>query len=188
MASWVFCSRNDVKTLFPAQDSDLPDVYSEMVEGLIRQHLGAPNLGLSVSVAGEYHNGNGSNVLKVYKPPIISVSSLLINEAALSASDFVVFPNQVELVAETFPVGSLNVRVSYTSGSSTIDPVVKLTAISMIIAMVNYKRRFGADASLKWGTADTKIGEDSPSKDLGLTEHLNQIMKQTLRRQRLRVS
>ena len=185
--AWVLCSRNDVKALFPAQDSDLPDVYSEMAEGLIRQHMGAPSLGLSVAVNGEYHNGDDTPILRVYKPPIISVTSLLINDTPLSAGDYVVFQNDINLVSETFPRGNLNVQVSYQSGSVDTDPVVKITAVSMIVAMVNYKRRFGADASLKWATAETKAGEESPNQSLGLSEHLNSIMKSMLRREKLRV-
>jgi hypothetical protein len=186
--AWQLCDKSDVIDIFPATESELLDSWSDMVEALIRQHLGEAYLGTSQAVVSEYHNGDGSSVLRVSKPPIISVSALRINDVALLATDYGVFEGIVQLRYETFPAGVLNVEVDYVSGSTAVDYTVRLAAASMIVAIINYRRRHGADASLKWSGGEQKTGEETPNQDLGLTSHLAGIMKQVLRRPRVRVS
>jgi hypothetical protein len=114
-----------------------------------------------------------------------AVQDLRVDGLSLTASDYVVFDNFVQLKVETFPVGSVNVEIDYTSGVEEVDQVVRLTAVAMIIAIINYEGRKGADASLKWGQAENKVGETSPNMNVGLTSHLTTIMKRMLRRDRL---
>jgi hypothetical protein len=86
-----------------------------------------------------------------------------------------------------FIEGNLNVEVTYMSGSTEIDPTVKLAAIAMIAAMANYYGTHGSDSSLKWAVADEQsAGEPSPNRNIGLTSHLQRIMKRILRRERVR--
>ena len=77
-------------------------------------------------------------------------------------------------------------KVSYVSGSSVMNDVVRLAAAAMIVAIVNYRKRSGADSSIKWGTADQKAGEETPNQNIGLTSHLVTIMKRLLKRARVR--
>lgn len=168
--------------MHPVPQGELLDEWSDMVEALIRQHIRKPNLGADVVVADEWHDGNGTNILIVRKPSIVSVQAVYINDVQLTASDYVVFDTYVELKSGVFPEGALNVRVSYTSGGITIDPVIRLAAIAMIAAIVNYRKRAGSDGSRKWASPEIQVGEDAPTANIGLASHLTKIMKQFLRR------
>lgn len=184
---WTFCSPEDVMGITPITRSELQDSWSEMVEALIRQHLGQPYLGSSEEITGERHSGDGTNILRVKKPPIISVTSLAIAGSVQPQAAYVAFPSYIELTAQTFPVGTLNVEIAYTSGKEVVDDVTRLAAVSMIVAIINYRRRFGADGSLKWGRQDTTAGEETPNLNVGLTSHLYTIMKRLLKRPRVMV-
>jgi len=183
---WTLCSKDNVQALQPCQPSELRDEWSDEVEAFIRQHLGQPYLGLSQSILDEWHDGDGTHIFHVKKPPIISVDSLRINDVPLTPADYVVFDSYIELRSQVFPKGILNVCVSYTSGSTEVNEVVRLTAAAMIVAILNYRRRWGADGSIKWGAAEQKAGEESPNYNVGLTSHLTTIMKRLLRRPKVK--
>jgi hypothetical protein len=185
--AWILCSKKDVTSIHPIAEADILDEWSDFVEDLIRDHMGQPYLGTTEDVVDEYHNGSGSVLLNVRKPPIVSVNSLTVSEITLSPSDYIVFGSYIQLKNMVFPVGNLNVAISYTSGSLVIKPTVRLTAAAMIVALINYKKRFGADTSIKWGNVDQKGGEESPNQQIGLADHLKTIMKRFLKRDRLRV-
>ena len=180
--AWTLCDKQDVTSIHPILESELKDDWSNVVEALIRQHMGEPYLGLSQVITSEYYDGDGTYILRVKNPPIISVQSLYINDVLISSGDYVVFDSYIELRSEIFPEGVLNVKLSYTSGSIGVDDVVRLTAVAMIIAIINYRKRWGSDASLKWGDAEQKAGEQSPNYNVGLTSHLVTIMRRLLRR------
>jgi hypothetical protein len=186
--AWTFCTKDEVSVLHPISETVLKDEWSDYVEGLIREYLEEPYLGLSQAVENEYHDGDGTVLLRVKKPPIISVESILINDVSLLTSDYVVFESYVQLKAQVFPEGNLNVVISYTSGSTTVSFSVQLTAIAMIVAIANYWGRGGADTSLKWSSGDQKAGEESANKQIGLASHLMGIMKKMLRRPYIRFS
>lgn len=185
--AWVLCSKEDVMALHPVSEAELRDEWSDWVETLIQEHLGTPFLGEEQVITNEYHDGDDSNFMRVSKPPIVSVQAVRVNGLALSASDYVVFPYFIQLVAETFPRGTLNVQMDYTSGASTVSANVRMTAAAMIVAIVNYRKRSGADSSLKWSAADQKMGEEDPNTKVGLTSHLAAIMRRMLKRRRLKV-
>lgn len=182
MAAWELCTKEDVGALHPVNVAELEDTWSITVEALIRQHLGTPYLGSTQAITAEAHSGDNTPMLRVRKPPIDSVTAVRINEVVVLPADYTVFTNYIQLESELFPRGNLNVQIDYVSGSTTIDPVIKLTATSMIVAVINYKKRHGADSSVKWSNPETTSGESSPNDDLGLTSHLTGIMKQLLRR------
>ena len=186
--TWTLCSKEDVASIHPISNlADLKDEWSDMVEGLIRQYLGQPYLGTTQAITNEWHDGDGKHIINVRKPPIYSVQAIKVNGLALTHADYVVFPNYIELRYSVFPQGILNVGLDYTSGTAEVSDVVRLCAASMIVAIVNYKKRWGADASLKWGEPEKKLGEDTPNYNVGLTSHLTQIMKRLLRRTSVRV-
>jgi hypothetical protein len=45
--SWTLCSKADVISIHPISEAQLPDLWSDAVEQLIREHLGQPGLGLA---------------------------------------------------------------------------------------------------------------------------------------------
>ncbi len=184
--AWTLCSKEDVQNLHPIAETELQDQWSEQVEALIRQHLGTPYLGTTQSITEELHSGDDTSILRVNKPPIISVSELKINTVTITAADYAVFPTYIQLKSQTFIDGTLNVSVSYVSGGITVDPTIKLAAAAMIIAIINYNRRMGADGSIRWGRPEERLGEETPNRNPGLTSHLTIIMKRLLRRKRVR--
>jgi hypothetical protein len=187
--AWELCSKEEVVSLHPFPVDDLKDFWSDLVEDMIREHMGTPNLGQSVVLTNETHDGDGTNLLIVREPPIISVEELRIHGVASIPADFVSYANRIELVAENFPEGVLNVQIDYTSGDLTVAPKVKGAAAAMIAAIINYRQRYGADSTIKWASnEDIKAGESTPNLNVGLTSHLMQIMKRMLRREKIRAS
>lgn len=185
--AWTLCTKQDVINIQPCREEELLEQWSDMVEAMIRAYKGTPYLGATQAITDEFHSGSGNTVLKVRCPPIQSVSSLTVNEIALDADEYVVFPTYVQLRYDTFLSGILNIKVSYVSGSTTVDPTVNLAAAAMIIAILNYYRRMGADSSLKWGDPRDKQGEEGPNLNIGLTSHLQAIMKRTIRKTKARM-
>ncbi len=186
--AWKLCSKEDVLSIHPFPPDELQDFWSDSVEELIKTHMGTPNLGESIVLVNETYDGDGTNVLIVRQPPILSVEAIRISGIATTAAEYVVYQNHVALTNQSFPEGLLNVQIDYTSGATIVSPSVRLTASAMIAAIVNYKQRYGADSTLKWATGDQQIGESTPNLNVGLTSHLTQIMKRMLRRERIRAS
>jgi len=186
--AWELCSKEEVILIHPYPVADLKDFWSDVVETLIREHLGTPHLGQSTAIINETHSGERTNILIVRKPPIISVEELRISAVSLVSTEYVVFQNHIQLIAQRFPEGILNVQVDYTSGDLTVSPTIKLTAAAMIAAMINYRERYGADSTMKWGSGEQESGETTPNLNVGLTSHLRTIMRRMLRRVRIRAS
>lgn len=186
--AWKLCSKEDVVSIHPFPVDELQDFWSDSVEELIKVHMGTPNLGESIVLVNKTYNGDGTNVLIVRQPPIISVEDIRISGVALTGAEYVVYPNYVALLNQSFPEGLLNVQIDYTSGETIVSASVRLTASAMIAAIVNYRQRYGADSTIKWATGDQQLGESTPNMNVGLTSHLTQIMKRMLRRERIRAS
>jgi hypothetical protein len=94
--AWVLCSKADVASIHPISESALPDFWSEAVEQMIREYLSSPSLGLEQSTTGAY-SGDGTPVLAVRTPPILSVESLSIDGLQVPADSFVVNKTTVQL-------------------------------------------------------------------------------------------
>lgn len=184
---WELCSKEDVTEMHPIPVNELRDDWSTMVEALIRQHMGQPDLGKVTVITDEYYNGNGLALLTLRRTPILSVQSVYVGGSLIGPADYVVEPTFIMLKNQVFENGLMNVVVSYTAGTNEVDDVTRLAAISMVIAIINYRRRAGADSSLKWGSAEQKVGEDNPNVQVGLTSHLTTIMRRLLRRPKARV-
>jgi len=187
--AWTLCSKADVMSIHPISASALNDFWSETVEALIRQHLGTPYLGLQQVITSEKHDGDSSYLVIVKNPPIISVTSFIANDYLYPASEYEVRGNAVELLYQALPEGHLNVIITYVSGTpqqEAIDPVVRMTAAAMVVAIANYNSRAGADGSIKWGSAEQKEAEPTPTFKIGLTSNLVTIMKRMLRREKVR--
>ena len=192
--SWTLCSKADVISIHPTSEAALPDLWSDAVEQLIREHLSKPSLGLSQATVTESYSGDGTPALFLRQLPIISVSSLSIDGGDIPSTEYIVNKTGIQLTGErTFTQGNLNIEVTYETGGGVdesgliTDPLIRLTAAAMVVAIANYRGRAGADSSLKWGNAEQKEGNSTPTFDIGLTSHLRKIMKNMLRRSRLRI-
>lgn len=188
--AWTFCEKEDVTSIYPINVAELEDRHSDFVEAMILQYKGNPYIGSPVTVTDEYHNGDNTDILQVKKPPIISVSSLSISDAVLLPADYVVFPYYIQLKAQRFPRGRLNVKVTYESGvaAGNIDPQVSFCAALMIEAIINHRSRLGADDSVKFNRDVEKMyGAGVSTLSIGLVNHLRGIMHALLRRDKVRV-
>jgi len=185
--AWELCSKTDVSAIIPVAPSALKDEWSDMVEGLIKQKMGTPYLGTSQAITAEVHHGDGSAMLLVRKPPIISVEAIRSGEVALVSTDYVVFPTHILLKGgQTFPQGIGNVEIDYTSGLTTVPGQVRLCAAMMIEAIYTHNNRMGADASIKWADPDEMTKDKAPARKIGLAAQLDGIMQRFLRRERIR--
>jgi hypothetical protein len=184
--AWTLCTKIDVTDIHPIAESILKDSWSDWAEELIRQRLGEPNLGGNEVIVGEYHDGDGTPILRVRRPMILSVEDVKISGSNVDAGEYVIFPTYIQLKYQTFPKGNLNVTISYTSGGD-VSKVVQMTAAAMIAAIANYHGRMGSDSSIKWGQSPNREGEENPNRRVGLTSHLDTIMRRMLRRRRIRV-
>jgi hypothetical protein len=45
--SWTLCSKADVISIHPTTETALPDLWSDAVEQLIREHMSQPGLSLT---------------------------------------------------------------------------------------------------------------------------------------------
>lgn len=180
--AWELCTKDDVMAMTSVPEDELRDMWSEITDQMIRDHLGTPNLGTSEVITGEVHNGDGTPLLLVKKPIIDSVQAIRVNSAQITASDYEIFENYVELSSAVFPEGLHNVEIDYTSGGA-VSARVRLTATLMVIACLNYRRRRGADTSSKFAVPETNTGEETANMNIGLVTHLDRIMRQSLERQ-----
>lgn len=193
--AWTLCSKQDVTSIHPIAESALHDFWSDAVESMIRTHIGAPNLGALKVITYELHNGTGSSLLIVNQPPVVSVQSVLIDGEVIASTEYTFVQNGIHLFSRLFTAGNLNISVSYTSGTTpdpqtglyTVDPVIRLCAAAMLVAIINYQGRAGSDSSIKWGNATMREGNKTSNFDVGLVDNLYAIMKRMLRRNSLRV-
>jgi len=188
--AWTLCTKEDVTSLYPIDEANLDDTWSELVEGLIRTYKGTPYLGIATTVTDEYHNGvEGTDIITVKKPPISSVTSVTVDGALLTSADYIVYTHSIQLISRTIKEGRANVKITYVSGTpgTSDDPNVRFAAIAMIIAIINYRGRLGSDSSVKFASAVPEEGQVSPNINVGLVTHLRAIMKGFLRREKVRV-
>lgn len=194
---WTLCTKEDVIALLPTSAANIPDFFSIVVEGLIRERIGAPGIGGHALIEREQHRGSGTNMLFVKNAPILGVSELRIQNILVPATDYVVGKRSVELKYGLFPDTCYDIFISYASGTEIdeeglvnikdVEPSVRLAAASMIVAMLNYRGKAGADQSIKWSNVEQKEGESSPNVNVGLTSHLVKIMDRMLRRETIKV-
>lgn len=253
--TWVICSRQDVQDFTNIPNNALPDSWSEIVEGMIRQRVGSPYVGKTETIT-ETHTGTGDGIITVERPPLASVTSitidgdlyvdefvpsatgvtipsanfalgaeavivyeslgitvveeqsiyeatrvitvrkgpimaveeLIVDNLVLTPAEYYVDHNNIFLRNVQAQAGNLNVKITYVSGRSEIIEPYRMAAISMIIAIYNYKQRGGSDASLMWADGEQEKGQPSSSKTIGLVDHLNRILMATVRRNKLRAN
>ena len=186
--AWTIATKADVTALTQLASANLKDIWSTTAEAVLLQYLGAENIGTTATVTDEYHSGDGTPVLTVKHPPISSVIEVNNDGYIHPATDYVNNTIGITLLdGLTFTEGTQNTTVSYVSGTTTVDSVVKLACALMIAAIANYEGRAGSDASIKWGTVPTQEGVPSPVYNAGLTSHLVAIMRNLLRRYKVRL-
>lgn len=190
MTAWTLCSEQDVRDL-QTMPATIPETWSEMVEGMIREHTGLTMLGLTEDTFTQYISGDNSNIIRVKKSPIVSVTSLTIDGVSVDSANMYIGSYSIQLLnGLVFTYGTRNVIVTYTAGSGSITTDIRMAAAQMIVAVNNYYGRGGSDASMKWSTMTDgeRGGEDSATKNLGLAGHLESIMKATIKNKRMKIA
>lgn len=190
MTAWTLCSEQDVRDL-QTMPATIPETWSEMVEGMIRQYTGLTMLGLDTDTFTQYLSGDNSTIIRLKKSPIIAVSSLTIDSVAVASADMYVGSYFVQLLnGSVFTYGTRNVIVTYTAGGGDISTDIRMSAAQMVVAVNNFYGRGGSDASIKWSTMTDgeRGGEDSATKNLGLSGHLESIMKATIKNKRIKIA
>jgi hypothetical protein len=196
--AWTYVSRDVVAHLTHVSEENLQDEWSNWVEALIQEHMGYETIGTNTTITSEKHDGDGSNVLFVKKPPIISVTELKLGSTsptALSSTAYKVYGQYVKLVSnpsytiaysnETniFPVGTQNIEITYVSGLATVPMTVQLCAAVMIGEIAKSHRKGGADNTLMYPVPDRTQGQRSGVRaERGLLATLRSHMNNTLRK------
>lgn len=184
---WTLCTKQDVKALHNIDVASLEDSWSTMAEGLIAEYVGSPALSQDTTYI-ETFNGDSTNIIRVGRPPIKSVTSIKFSGTSIPASDYEVGTTVITLLYYTLPSGIKNIEVEYVSGyPGSIPESVRLAAIAMIAAMSNHYKRFGSDGSLKWADVQEATTSSTPTKSAGLISHLFDIMRTTIRRNKIRI-
>lgn len=185
--AWTLCTKQDVASIHNIDVTSLQDSWSETVEGLISEYMGSPALAQDTTYVEKF-DGNGKNVIAVRRPPIKSVTSVKFSGTSIAAADYDVGTTTIKLLYYNLPRGINNIEVEYVSGSTTVPESVRLASVAMIAAMYNHYGRHGADGSIKWADVERATTGERPTRTAGLITHLKDIMKSTIRRNKLRIA
>lgn len=185
--AWSLCSREEVMSIYKIDEASLHDFWSDTVESMIRGHLHAPYLGETPVTITEYHSGTGTSSISVNSPPITSVVEVSVDGSAYSPIEYSFYNTSILLTNSVFPSGTMNIKIVYGSGGTSVPKKVALTCAAMIAAIANYEGTLGADSSLKYADLPSFIGNTTPNRNIGLISHLQGIMEQMLSRYRLRI-
>ncbi|UCD57332.1 MAG: phage gp6-like head-tail connector protein [Candidatus Hydrogenedentota bacterium] len=115
----------------------------------------------------ENYDGNASDILFLNSTPIVSVSSLSIDDETLQADEFKVYDDYVRLVSRLFTPGELNVSVDYDAGyfDAQSDPPpadVEDACIQLVAFKFNVRGADGLTQRRANQTADSFAGVAIP--------------------------
>lgn len=188
--AWELCTEQDVRDI-QTMPSTIPETWSEMVEGMVRQHTGLNKLGVTSASYTDTKSGDNSTFMRLRNSPLIAVASVTIDGVAVSSDYIYAGEYFIQLTeGKVFTYGTRNVVVVYTAGEGTITPDVRLASAQMVAAVANYYGRAGADQSIKWSTGTDPTergGEDSSTTKLGLSSHLRGIMTATIFNKKIKI-
>ena len=201
--SWNIVSKEEAQELGGVSRKALRDEWSDMVEDLICDYVGYDYIGTTELVTDEAHDGSGTPVLFVDRPPIVSVSEVKIGGTTLSSSAYRVYDHFIQLVGggqsriskaidgplNVFPVGQQNIEIAYTSGLAEVPGKMKLAAAQMITEIAHYQKRGAAQGSVKYVPPERTDGEErSMQQRYGLSGALYMIMRETLDKKDIRIA
>ena len=193
--SYNYTTKIKVSALSQIPTTDLNDEWSDWVEALIDEYVGESYTGLTTHTA-EKHDGDGSGILFVDHPPIVSVSAMSVDASTLTDSDYKVYNSYVKIISDplssvsdalyqrtVFPEGQQNVSITYVGGSATVPKRIEMAATQMIAQIALVYKREGSDASLKYSRVTRNDGDVSTTTEsFGLQGTLYDIMKKYLNR------
>lgn len=186
--AWTICSKEDVIALHGMSIDDLRDFWSETAEAFLVEHTGNHGLLGDLTIEDEIYTGNGAVAIVVKKPPILSVQEVSINDYVVPSGDYVFNTHTITLKYGEFSANApANVKLSYTAGVSQVDAQYRFACAAMVAAIANHEGRKGADTTIRWATLPTQAGGSTANLNVGLVTNMKAIMKQSVRRTKVRV-
>lgn len=193
--AWVYCTKEDVNEYSGIAVSRLKDSWSARVEGLIDLHHGKKYDG--TDSYSEDLDGDGTDVIYVSNTPLISVTSLSVDDVNLTSSEYKVYSaGYIRLVSalptaiggaidgrfSAFPVGTKNVSITYVAGDATVPDNVRLAATAMISMLAAMHEKAGSDSSLALGMSSSgSTGErNAELSSMDLSARFNRILNNYL--------
>lgn len=172
------CATADLKTMLgitsSSQDSLLA-LVKDGVEAFAKTYCGRDFLSASYT---EYHDGDGSSILRVFQRPILTISSIYADPARIfdaasliPASDIISDDEAkrngyVELFTYRFLQGRKGIKITYTAGYATIPS--DLSAAVRKIACQQFKvadKKLYAEISQEVGDKRITLNPDAYPKD-----------------------
>lgn len=188
--AWEICTEQDVRDIQTVPEI-VPETWSTMVEGLVRNYTGYNKLGVAVAEYTDTKSGDNSSFMRLRNAPVDSITSVTIDSVSVGSDYIYTGEYFVQLTdGKVFTYGTRNVVVVYQAGSLIVPDDIRMAAATMIVAVANFYGRGGADQSIKWSTGDSQnaqTGEDSPSSKLGLASHLQGIMRTMITSRKVKI-
>lgn len=99
-----------------SDDTTFDSLLGRLITAASRQIEAYCNRTFEIQGFSEDYDGNASDILFLSNTPIISVSSLLIDDESVESEEFKVYDDYIRLVSRLFTPGELNVSVEYSAG------------------------------------------------------------------------
>jgi len=164
--SWEIVSKAEVAELSGLNEADIRTLWYDMVVGILQENSQYELYSGSEVITDETHDGDGTNLLVVRRPPISSVSSLQIDDTAMTATSYRAYDNYIKLKWDegnfAFPVGIGNIKVTYTSGFAAVPSDIKLAVLNAIEIIALHKQRGASTANFRYDTARESDGAPEP--------------------------
>lgn len=187
--AWTFTTRQICMDYSGLAEGDFKDEWSNWVEKLVSDREGIEYIGTTATVSAEKHDGDGTDSVFVKNPPVVSVTSMTVSDAAVNTADYKVYEWGVRLVSSAgteletameitpkFPVGVQNVSITYVSGRPAVSGRIEMIATLMICEIAKVASRAGSDASIKYSEVTGEMGETPTVYSTGLHAKLMAIL------------
>lgn len=111
------------------------------------------NRTFAIATYTDTRDGTGTNRMMSSNYPIISISSLTVNNVAVPASNgqtygYMFDKNRIWLIGATFPMGTGNVSVTYSAGYATVPPAIEQGCIELVAQKYFLKERIGVTSKV----------------------------------------
>lgn len=181
--SWEIVTKAEAAKLAGARESDMRDEWYDMAIGAIERMTGVKNLGSTANVT-ETSNGDGTGLLLVRQPPIVSVTSLTNNGIAVDPDNYVVYTSFVEIDPSSggidrFDKGVGNVVIQYVSGTNG-DQATKLAAVLIIKELASMSLGEGAESKIQFYKPGQSAATEEPLRQWGIHGKIAGIIKTLL--------
>jgi hypothetical protein len=191
MMSWEIVTKTEAANHARLPSTTIQDFWYDVAIDAVRRWQGIYWIGSSESVltvTNEKHNGNGTPAIKLRWSPIVSVSSVTIDNVVWPSDSFSIDYSHgiIGLYDGTpekgkFNRGIGNVIISYSAGSDDVSAIIKLALLQIIAYCARNYEHFGSDANLKYASASgQKIGAESPPRQSGLHSAIKRILTDLL--------